>query len=154
MSSLAALQVAIEVASRKRDEARRALQDALAAQQAACAQLDQLEGYARETEARWGMRADTAVQPEVMFHHYQFMDRLAQAAGIQAGVVGDHAQRVDSARRSLLDAELRLASLAKLLQRRRQEARRQQMRAEQKQTDERAALQYRNAAEAPQGQEY
>ena len=57
MSSLNALSVAVEVAERQRDEARKVLQDTIAAQQAARAQLDQLQSYARETEARWGMKA-------------------------------------------------------------------------------------------------
>jgi len=149
MSSLNALAVAVEAASRKRDDARRVLQDAQAAQQAALAQLEQLEGYARETEARWGVKADTAMKPEVMYHHYQFMNRLGHAAGIQTGVVGDHAHRVEAARQALLQAELRLASLRKVVDKRRQELELAQMRREQKQTDERAALQYRNA-----GQEY
>jgi len=147
MSSLNALAVAVEAASRKRDEARRALQDTQAAQQAAQAQLEQLEGYARETEARWGVKADTAMKPEVMYHHYQFMNRLGHAAGIQTGVVGDHAHRVEAARQALLQAELRLASLRKVVDKRRQELELAQMRREQKQTDERAALQYRNAGQ-------
>lgn len=147
MSSLNALTVAVEAASRKRDEARRALQDTQAAQQAAQAQLEQLEGYARETEARWGVKADTAMKPEVMYHHYQFMNRLGHAAGIQTGVVGDHAHRVEAARQALLQAELRLASLRKVVDKRRQELELAQMRREQKQTDERAALQYRNAGQ-------
>ena len=83
MSSLNALSVAVEVASRKRDDARKVLQDTLAAEQAARAQLNQLEDYARETESRWGMKADTAMQPEVMYHHYQFMNRLGHAASIR-----------------------------------------------------------------------
>ena len=58
MSSLNSLTVAVDVASRKRDAARKVLQDALAAQQAARAQLEQLEDYARETESRWGMKAN------------------------------------------------------------------------------------------------
>ena len=149
MSSLNALSVAVEVAERQRDEARKVLQDTLAAQQAARAQLDQLKSYARETEARWGVKADTAMKPEVMYHHYQFMNRLGHAAGIQTGVVGDHAHRVEAARQALLQAELRLASLRKVVDKRRQELELAQMRREQKQTDERAALQYRNA-----GQEY
>jgi len=147
MSSLNALAVAVEAASRKRDEVRRALQDTQAAQQAAQAQLEQLEGYARETEARWGVKADTAMKPEVMYHHYQFMHRLGHAAGIQTGVVGDHAHRVEAARQALLQAELRLASLRKVVDKRRQELELAQMRREQKQTDERAALQYRNAGQ-------
>ena len=149
MSSLNALAVAVEAASRKRDDARRVLQDTQAAQQAALAQLEQLEGYARETEARWGVKADTAMKPEVMYHHYQFMNRLGHAAGLQTGVVGEHALRVEGARQALLQAELRLASLRKVVDKRRQELELALIRREQKQTDERAALQYRNA-----GQEY
>ena len=78
MSALTALVVAVEVASRKRDDARKVLQDALAAQQAARSQLDQLEDYARETQTRWGMKADTAMKPEVMFHHYHRIAKVAQ----------------------------------------------------------------------------
>ncbi|MHB1114627.1 MAG: flagellar export protein FliJ [Acidovorax defluvii] len=154
MSTLNALTVAVEVASRKRDEARRLLQDAQGAQQAAQDQLNQLQGYARETEGRWGMRVDAAVQPEVMFHHYQFMDRLGHAMGLQTGVVGDHASRVQDATRTLLEAELRLASLRKVVEKRQQDHERQQMRREQKQTDERASMQVRNAINGPPGQEY
>lgn len=154
MSSLNALTVAVDVASRKRDAARRVLQDALAAQQAARAQLDQLEDYARETESRWGVKADTAMQPEVMYHHYQFMNRLGHAASIQTGVVSDQSGRVESAQRALLEAELRLTSLRKVVEKRRQDLVLQQMRRDQKQTDERAALQYRNASQGPRGQEY
>jgi len=154
MSSLNALSVAIEAASRQRDEARQALQNTEAAQQAARDQLEQIEGYARATEARWGVRADTAMQPEVMYHHYQFMNRLGHAAGIQTGVVGDQARRVEAARQALLQAELRVASLRKVLDARRQELERAQMRREQKQTDERAALQYRGAGPGSAGQEY
>ena len=147
MSSLNALSVAVEVASRKRDDARKVLQDTLAAEQAARAQLDQLEDYARETESRWGMKADTAMQPEVMYHHYQFMNRLGHAASIQNGVVGDQSARLQAAQRALLDAELRLASLRKVVEKRLNDLALQQQRRDQKQTDERAALQYRNTGQ-------
>ena len=147
MSSLNALSVAVEVASRKRDDARKVLQDTLAAEQAARAQLDQLEDYARETESRWGMKADTTMQPEVMYHHYQFMNRLGHAASIQNGVVGDQSARLQAAQRALLDAELRLASLRKVVEKRLNDLALQQQRRDQKQTDERAALQYRNAGQ-------
>lgn len=140
-----ALSVALELALRRRDEARRLLQDARNARQAAQEQLDQLEGYARETQNRWGMRPDAAVQPEVMYHHYQFMDRLNHAMGLQTGVVGSHDERVAAAEKALLDAELRLASLKKLVEKRQRDALLAQTRREQKQTDERAALQYRQA---------
>ncbi|WP_119967476.1 flagellar export protein FliJ [Simplicispira lacusdiani] len=138
-----ALSVALEMALRHRDEARRLLQDARNARQAAQDQLDQLSGYAQETQNRWGMRPDAAVQPEVMYHHYQFMHRLEHAMGLQTGVVGSHVERVGAAEKALLEAELRLASLKKLVEKRQRDALLAQTRREQKQTDERAALQYR-----------
>ena len=147
MSALSALVVAVELAERKRDEARRALQDARRAQQAAHEQMEQLKGYAQETQNRWGMRTNAHVQPEVMYHHYQFMNRLGHAASIQNGVVGDQSARVQAAQRALLDAELRLASLRKVVEKRRSDFALQQQRRDQKQTDERAALQYRNVGQ-------
>lgn len=138
-----ALSVALEMALRHRDDARRLLQDARNARQAAQDQLDQLSGYAQETQNRWGMRPDAAVQPEVMYHHYQFMNRLEHAMGLQTGVVGSHVERVGAAEQTLLEAELRLASLKKLVEKRQRDALLAQTRREQKQTDERAALQYR-----------
>ena len=141
-----ALSVALEMATRQRDEARRVLQHAQGAQRAAQDQLQVLQGYAQETENRWGMRAQATVAPEVMFHHYHFMGRLDHAAGLQSGVVDDHAQRVALAQQQLRDAEVRLASLRKLLEKRQMEALQAQARRDQKMTDERAALRHRSSA--------
>lgn len=141
-----ALSVAVEMATRQRDEARRVLQHAQGAQRAAQDQLQVLKGYAQETENRWGMRAQATVAPEVMFHHYHFMGRLDHAAGLQSGVVDDHAQRVALAQQQLRDAEVRLASLRKLLEKRQMEALQAQARRDQKMTDERAALRHRSSA--------
>ena len=138
--------VAVEMATRQRDEARRVLQHAQGAQRAAQDQLQVLQGYAQETENRWGMRAQATVAPEVMFHHYHFMGRLDHAAGLQSGVVDDHAQRVALAQQQLRDAEVRLASLRKLLEKRQMEALQAQARRDQKMTDERAALRHRSSA--------
>lgn len=154
MSNLNALSIAVEAATRKRDDARKVVQAALAAQQAARAQFHQLEDYARETEARWGVRADATIQPEVMYHHYQFMDRLGHASGIQGGVVSDQAGRVHAAQSALLQAELRLSSLRKVVEKRRHDMELLQARRDQKQTDERAALQYGSASRGSQGREY
>lgn len=141
-----ALSVAVEMATRQRDEARRVLQHAQGAQRAAQDQLQVLQSYAQETESRWGMRAQATVAPEVMFHHYHFMGRLDHAAGLQSGVVDDHAQRVALAQQQLRDAEVRLASLRKLLEKRQMEALQAQARRDQKMTDERAALRHRSSA--------
>ena len=153
MSALSALSVAVDLAERKRDEARRALQDARRAQQAARDQMEQLQGYAQETQNRWGMRANAQVQPEVMYHHYQFMDRLQHAMDLQTTVVASHDGRITAAQQALLATELRLTSLKKLAEKRRKEYELVLARRDQKQTDERAALQYRATSHGPDGQE-
>ncbi|MBS0292605.1 MAG: flagellar export protein FliJ [Proteobacteria bacterium] len=154
MSSLKAFEVAAELAARQRDAARQALLDLQAAQRAAQAQLEQLTGYAGELRGRWGMRADCVVQPEVMHHYYQFTDRLEQAMATQTGAVANQGARVEQARRSLLAAELRLASLTKVLERRRCDQALQQQRREQKQTDESAALRAGRARAGASNEEY
>lgn len=145
MSSLQAFTVAVELAERRRDAARQALRDVQGAREAAQAQLEQLSGYAQETQTRWGASEGRTLKPEVMAHHYHFMARLDHAIGLQAGVVGSQDTRVAGARQALLQAELRLASLRKVLQRRRAEQALAEQRREQKQTDERAGLRLRAA---------
>jgi flagellar FliJ protein len=80
-----------------------------------------------------------------MFHHYHFMGKLDHAAGLQSGVVDDQAQRVALAQQQLREAEVRLASLRKLLEKRQMEALQAQARRDQKMTDERAALRHRSS---------
>lgn len=140
--ALRGLMVAVEAAARQRDDARRVLQNTRSAQMAAQNQMEQLQAYADETEGRWGMCANAVMAPEVMYHHFQFMDRLAHAIGLQTTVVKDHDRRVAQAQQALLQTELRLTSLKKLTDKRGQEIEQAHARRDQKQTDERAALQY------------
>lgn len=142
MSSLNALMVAIEAAMRKRDEARQALQARVRARQAAQEQMDQLQDYAEQMQQRWGAHENQAVQPEVMYHQYQFMERLTHAAGLQTKVIQDQSIRLEAAQKALMACELRLTSLEKVVAARRRDIALAQMRREQKQTDERAALQF------------
>ncbi|WP_415266812.1 flagellar export protein FliJ [Acidovorax sacchari] len=151
MASLNAFLVAVEMAERQRDAARQALQDLQRARIASEAQLQQLQGYAHETEGRWGMRADATVKPEVMYHHYQFMDRLGHAMGVQSSVIGEQEGRVRAASQALLQAELRVAALRKVVERRRHDIAQAEARRDQKQTDERAALRFGKAPGAGQG---
>ncbi|MCT9812628.1 flagellar export protein FliJ [Acidovorax sp. Be4] len=142
MSSLNALMVAIEAAMRKRDEARQALQVRVRARQAAQEQMDQLQDYAEQMQQRWGAHENQAVQPEVMYHQYQFMERLSHAAGLQTKVIQDQSIRLEAAQKALMACELRLTSLEKVVAARRRDIALAQTRREQKQTDERAALQF------------
>ncbi|HEY4665327.1 MAG TPA: flagellar export protein FliJ [Comamonas sp.] len=142
MSSLNALMIAIEMAVRKRDEARQALRERQRAYDAAKSQMDQLESYALEMQQRWGASEGAAMKPEVMFHHRQFMDRLQHAIDVQTKVIADQSIRLEAAQKALMAAELRLSSLNKVVETRRRDMALAQMRREQKQTDERAALQF------------
>ncbi|CAM3566103.1 flagellar export protein FliJ [Paracidovorax anthurii] len=151
MASLNAFLVAVEMAERQRDAARQTLQDMQRARHASEMQLQQLQNYAQETEGRWGMRADAVVKPEVMGHHYQFMDRLGHAMGLQGNVVGEQEGRVRAAGQALLEAELRVAALRKVVEKRRRDIEQAEARRDQKQTDERAALRFGKSPGAGQG---
>ncbi len=146
MSSIQSLQVAVDIAARRRDAARMALVDACGQRDAAQAQMAQLDAYTLEIQGRWGARPSATLQPEVMLHYRHFMDRLAYAMGLQAEVVREHAGRIEACRKTLLDAELRLASLRKVCESRQAEQALCQLRRDQKQTDEMAALRTMSAA--------
>ena len=152
MSSLSALKVAVDLATRQRDQARQVLLETQRIQQAGQAQLSQLTGYAEETQQRWGVRENAVLKPEVMFHQRQFQGRLEHAIGLQTDTVQGQEQRVEKARQTLLAAELRLQSLQKLVERKQQEQALAQMRREQKQTDERASLRLSIHPSGPVGQ--
>ena len=142
MSSLNALMIAIEMAVRKRDDARQALRERQHAFDAAKSQMEQLENYAAEMQQRWGATEGASLKPEVMVHHRQFMERLEHAINLQTRVIADPSIRLEAAQKALMAAELRLTSLNKVVETRRRDMELAQMRREQKQTDERAALQF------------
>lgn len=142
MSSLNALMIAIDAAGRKRDAARQTVQERQRALQAGQAQMDQLQGYVQEMHGRWGAQEGQAVQPEVMHHQYQFMERLQHAIGLQTKVLADLEIRLEAARQALMAAELRVSSLNKVVEVRKRDMALAQMRREQKETDDRAAIQF------------
>lgn len=145
MSAVESVQLATDVAARQRDEAGLELVRAQRTQRFAEQQLDQLETYAAETMARWTASSQVSATPELMRHHYQFMERLHHAIGLQRGVVAKELVEVESANRVLLQAEFRLAALRQVLARKKAEVVARQMKREQKQMDEFAALQFARA---------
>ena len=146
MSDLRSLTLAIEVATRKRDEADQALVQARRAVQFAQGQMDQLESYAADTEARWATANATTVSAELMLHHQQFMQRLRHAVGLQSGVLADLQRQVETARQRRVQEEVRLAAFEQLLKKKRTEQARLADRREQKQMDELAVLKYARGA--------
>jgi flagellar FliJ protein len=137
------LDAAIEQATRVRDGAAQQLALARQAWVSAQMQLDQLQGYAQETDARWSLAAGRTATPEVMQHHYQFMQRLTQAVQLQSATVAGQARRVEERAQALREAETRLGALRQVIEQRQQELLVAERRREQKQVDEIAALQFR-----------
>lgn len=146
MSSLKTLELAVDLATRRRDAGVQALAQAERVLAAGHDQMGQLENYARDTENRWTVRGQIATTPEIMRHHYQFMDRLNQAMELQKSVLRDRGALVEAARAELLQAEVRLASLKKVCEKRRAVLSREQNRREQREIDEMAAAQHRKHA--------
>jgi flagellar FliJ protein len=139
------LQLAIDLARRHRDEASAKLVQAQRACIGAQGQMVQLESYAAETESTWalGSRASASARPEIVRHYDQFMDRLQQAVDLQRAVVHDHLRVTAGAKHALLELDIRMAALQRLLEKRQSSMVRAQASLEQKQLDELSALQFR-----------
>lgn len=140
MSQLRSIELAIELATRQRDDLAKAAAGVANALQFAQGQLSQLEGYAAETDARWVHTGNEGRSAELLRHHYQFMERLQHAIGLQSGVMANTAQQVEAARKLVLQAEYRLAGLNQVLKARQSQVMQVQQRREQRQTDEFAAI--------------
>jgi flagellar protein FliJ len=141
-----ALHLAIDQATRKRDHLLRALAQAQAQQRHGQDQLDQLTQYAQDTDTRWIQSPSTS--PEVMRHHYQFMDRLQHAIAMQEGVIRNLQAHVEHAQRAVQEAQTRVAGLQQVVEQRLARARATAARREQRTMDDMAAQQHRTRSGA------
>ena len=153
MSTMSALTLAIQLAHERRDEAGRGLMQAQRAYMQAQNQLDQLETYAADTEARWVSAAQIAMSTGILQHHYQFMERLRHAIHLQEGVLADMRRQIEAAKLQVQLAETKLAGLQKVLASQQRAWRLKLAQREQRETDEFAAMQYtRNMAQRLSGE--
>lgn len=76
MTGQRSLLLAIDLATSRRDEALAQLQMATRSEAFAQDQMDQLQQYAQETEARWMQGAQVSTSPEMLLHHYQFLSLI------------------------------------------------------------------------------
>jgi len=143
MSDLKGLVLAIELATRQRDQAVATLLKARQTCHAVQDQMGQLESYSRETESHWALGSRTSANPEAVWHYDHFMERLQQAVELQQDVVHEHLQALEADRQQVMAAEVRMAALKRLLHKRQTTRLRVQARQETKQLDELAAMQFR-----------
>jgi flagellar protein FliJ len=148
MAESKGIELAIELATRQRDEFAKAHAQAIRNVAFARDQMGNLESYARDTDAKWLGAANTAISAGILQHHFQFMERLQQAISMQTGVIDNLIVQQTAAHGALLQAEFRLAGLNKVLQTRQAAVQLRRQRAEQRHTDEFAALRHLHARAA------
>jgi flagellar protein FliJ len=145
MSKLRSIRLAIELATRQRDELAKNHAHALRNVDFARSQLAQLTAYASDIDSRWVNGATSALSAEMVRHHYQFMDRLQQAIGMQNGVIANMVSQADTAHKAVLQAEFRLSGLGQVLKAREATLDAVHRRREQHETDEFASQRFLRA---------
>lgn len=140
MSAVKSFLLAIDMATRQRDQANQVLGHAQNTYLFAQNQMAQLDTYANETESRWSAAAKISTSTELLRHHYQFMGRLHHAIGLQKGALENEHRKVEFAKQRVLEAEFRLISLKQVLKKKQADLSILQTRREQKQMDEFAAM--------------
>jgi flagellar protein FliJ len=133
-----ALNLLLERATQERDrligELRRGEEVALRARR----QGEQLIGYRGEYMQRWSSQFGRGGAIEIVHCYQSFMQRLDEAVEQQQRQIDAAEHGVAAVRQLLTQAELRVASVRKLIERRQQEQQRASERSEQRETDETA----------------
>jgi flagellar FliJ protein len=137
-TSLDSLNTLLEHAQSERDEALAALRQAEGRAQAAQQQHEQLVNYRGDYQKRWSQQFAQRGAIEILHCYQTFHDRLDQAITQQSFAATQCDSAVARARQLLLERELRVASVRKLIERRGQALQQQADRRDQKMTDEAA----------------
>ena len=142
MNPFHGLQLAIELAERKRDQRMLALANAQRERINGQQQLQQLQNYANDTDNRWSGGRVMVLSGELIRHHYQFVERLQHAIGMQDGVIAGLQQQEQVCQGALAVAEGRLTGLKQVLAKRKSLLAATEQRREQGRMDEMAAMVY------------
>lgn len=128
----------LEQAEAERDAAQVRLLQADEAARQAHAQAEQLHAYRADYRRRAPALNGAGASIELVRCHHGFVQRLDQAIEQQRGQLATLELQAAAQRDTLLEREVRVASVKKLIARRLQEAQRQLARTEQRHTDEAA----------------
>ena len=94
MTAVSGLLVAIDLATRQRDDAAMVVAQVVRRFEHARQQLEQLQSYAADTAGRWSVASQASATPQIVGHYYQFMERLGQTIDMQqAAMAGVQRQR-------------------------------------------------------------
>ncbi len=138
MTAIQTLNKVVELAEKRRDEALGVLGQMQRELQVAQDQMEQLQSYAQEAEARWTARSSTGVDTALLMHHREFMHKIHHALEFQRGVLSDRTSLIERARDQVHAAERDVAGLRKFADRKQQAIVHKAQRLDQKNTDEMA----------------
>ena len=100
------------------------------------AQSEQLTSYRQDYQNHWHLQFRSGARPQVLQCYRQFVERLDAALTQQAHTVRHVGALVEQAEQELLQQEIRVAAIEKLMQRRAQQIELQQRRQQQRHDDE------------------
>lgn len=137
-ASLDALNLLLDRATQERDRLAGELRRGEEVVQRARLQGRQLGDYRGEYLQRWSAQFGRGGAIEIVHCYQSFMQRLDEALAQQQRQIEAAERGVAAVRQALLQAEVRVASVKKLIERRQAEMARRQERRDQRQTDETA----------------
>ena len=118
MKRLALLQTLLEREKKRRDEQMAQVRNAVANAESQQQQAEGLTTYRGEYCQKWSAQFQQAVQMEILRSYHGFLSRLDQAISQQQSVI-EHAQRmVEIQRQRLIEREIRVATVERLIKRR------------------------------------
>jgi flagellar FliJ protein len=118
MKRLALLKTLLEREQKRRDEQMAAVRNAVANAEAQQQQADGLTGYRSEYCRKWSAQFQQAASIEILRSYQGFLSRLDQAIVQQQSVL-EHAHRmVEAQRQRLIEREIRVKTVQRLIERR------------------------------------
>jgi flagellar FliJ protein len=118
MKRLALLQTLLEREKKRRDEQMAQVRNAVANAEAQQQQADGLTTYRSEYCQKWSAQFQQAAHMEILRSYHGFLSRLDQAISQQQSVI-EHAHRmVEIQRQRLIEREIRVATVERLIKRR------------------------------------
>jgi len=118
MKRLALLRTLLEREQKRRDEQMAAVRAAAANAEVQRQQADGLSTYRSEYCQKWSAQFRQAAQMEILRSYHGFLARLDQAISQQQSVLEHAGRMVEVQRQRLVEREIRVATVERLIQRR------------------------------------